>query len=105
MLSGMRTRLRSGSDDKASAACDWLPPGTTCCAAFSFDRAMPSIVIVTYPVFPEQVKQGRWWTLRATAALLVSEYVKYLAALFRPVIEWLQSPDVGRSEPARAEMR
>jgi uncharacterized SAM-binding protein YcdF (DUF218 family) len=70
-----------------------------------FDRAMPGIDIVAHPVFPEQVKQGHWWTWRGTAALLVSEYVKYLAALFRPVVEWLQPPEVGTSEPTRAEMR
>ena len=66
---------------------------------------MPGIIIVTYPVFPKQVKQGRWWTLRGTAALLVSEYVKYLSALFGPVMEGLQSPEFGRSEATRAEMR
>jgi uncharacterized SAM-binding protein YcdF (DUF218 family) len=70
-----------------------------------FDRAMPGIEIVAHPVFPEQVKQGPWWTWRSTAALLVNEYIKYLAALSRPVVEWLQSPEVGTSEPTRAETR
>jgi len=53
-----------------------------------FDRAMPEIEIVAHPVFPEGVRQERWWARRGTAALLVGEYVKYLAALFRPVLEW-----------------
>jgi uncharacterized SAM-binding protein YcdF (DUF218 family) len=70
-----------------------------------FDRAMPGIDIVAHPVFPEQVKQGRWWTWRGTAALLVSEYAKYLAALFRPFVEWLRSPEIGTSEATRAETR
>jgi hypothetical protein len=70
-----------------------------------FDRAMPGIEIVAHPVFPEQVKQGHWWIWRSTAALLVNEYIKYLAALSRPVVEWLQSPEVGTSEPTRAETR
>ena len=70
-----------------------------------FDRAMPGIEIIPHPVFPEQVKKGHWRTWRGTAALLVSEYVKYLAALSRPVVEWLQSPEVGTSEPTRAETR
>jgi uncharacterized SAM-binding protein YcdF (DUF218 family) len=70
-----------------------------------FDRAMPEIDIVAHPVFPEQVKQEHWWMWRGTAALLVSEYVKYLAALSRPIVEALQPTELGVSEPMRAEMR
>jgi uncharacterized SAM-binding protein YcdF (DUF218 family) len=70
-----------------------------------FDRAMPGIDIVAHPVFPDQVKQERWWAWRGTAALLVSEYFKYLAAMFRPLVEWLQRTPPGGSEPAEAEMR
>ncbi|MGC2198955.1 MAG: YdcF family protein [Stellaceae bacterium] len=71
-----------------------------------FDRAMPDMDIVAHPVFPDQVKQERWWAWRGTAALLTSEYIKYLAALARPVIEWGRSHDVPKSEePAHAEMR
>jgi uncharacterized SAM-binding protein YcdF (DUF218 family) len=69
-----------------------------------FDRAMPEIEIVAHPVFPDQVKQEHWWKWRGTAALLVGEYVKYLAALFRPLLEWLR-PAIGISEPTRAELR
>src|SRR5262249_10493872 len=43
-----------------------------------------------HPVFPDQVKQEHWWAWRGTTALLVGEYMKYLAAVFRRVIEWLQ---------------
>ena len=71
-----------------------------------FDRAMPDIEIVAHPVFPDQVKQERWWAWRGTAALLMGEYTKYLAALARPVIAWRQSRDAAKSEePAHAEMR
>jgi uncharacterized SAM-binding protein YcdF (DUF218 family) len=70
-----------------------------------FDRAMPEIEIVAHPVFPDQVKQEHWWTWRGTAALLVGEYAKYLAALFRPVLEWLPQVSSGTSEGTRAEMR
>jgi uncharacterized SAM-binding protein YcdF (DUF218 family) len=55
-----------------------------------FDRAMPETEIIAHPVFPEQVRQQHWWTSRGTAALLVSEYGKYLGALVRPVIERLK---------------
>lgn len=70
-----------------------------------FNRVMPEIEIVAHPVFPEQVKQEHWWAWPGTAALLVNEYGKYLATLFRPFVEQLQpnGPDVsrgaGRPEP------
>src|ERR1700758_3751753 len=55
-----------------------------------FDRAMPEIEILAHPVFPDQVKQEYWWASRGTATLLVGEYVKYLATLFRPLVGWIQ---------------
>ncbi|HEX4615834.1 MAG TPA: YdcF family protein [Stellaceae bacterium] len=71
-----------------------------------FDRAMPEVDIVAHPVFPDQVKQERWWAWRGTAALLVNEYVKYLGALARPLIERRQPATIGRpDEAASAEMR
>jgi uncharacterized SAM-binding protein YcdF (DUF218 family) len=70
-----------------------------------FDRAMPEIDIVAHPVFPDQVKQERWWAWRGTAALLVNEYVKYLGALARPLIErWRPATIGGPDEAAHAEM-
>jgi len=70
-----------------------------------FDRAMPDIDIVAHPVFPDQVKQERWWAWRGTAALLVNEYVKYLGALARPLIERPRPAAIGRPDrAARAEM-
>ena len=67
-----------------------------------FNRVMPEIDIVAHPVFPEQVKQEHWWAWHGTAALLVGEYMKYLAARFLPLIEWLQPTEVGTMQ---AEMR
>ena len=52
-----------------------------------FERAMPQVAIIAHPVFPERVRQQRWWAWRGTAALLIGEYAKYLAALFLPGIE------------------
>jgi uncharacterized SAM-binding protein YcdF (DUF218 family) len=70
-----------------------------------FERAMPEIDIVAHPVFPDQVKHEHWWAWRGTAALLVNEYVKYLGALARPLIERRQPATIGKTdEPARAEM-
>jgi uncharacterized SAM-binding protein YcdF (DUF218 family) len=70
-----------------------------------FRRAMPEIDIVAHPVFPDQVKHDQWWRRRDTAGLLVSEYLKYSAALIRPLIDWRQPEEIGKPEqPARAEM-
>ena len=70
-----------------------------------FDRAMPEIDIVAHPVFPDQVKHERWWAWRGTAVLLVNEYVKYLGALARPLIERRRPATIGGPDgAARAEM-
>jgi uncharacterized SAM-binding protein YcdF (DUF218 family) len=52
-----------------------------------FGRAMPDIEIIPHPVFSEPVKQQNWWAWRGTAALLIGEYGKYLAALIFPMVE------------------
>ena len=52
-----------------------------------FERAMPESEIVPHPVFPDQAAHEYWWARRETAALLVTEYGKYLASLARPFIE------------------
>jgi uncharacterized SAM-binding protein YcdF (DUF218 family) len=67
-----------------------------------FERAMPDIEIVPHPVFPERVKQQHWWAWRGTAGLLIGEYAKYLAALFRPLFE---RPQTAGAEPIEAEVR
>jgi uncharacterized SAM-binding protein YcdF (DUF218 family) len=51
-----------------------------------FSRAMPDVRIVPHPVFPERVKQERWWAWPGTASLIVAEYEKYLLAWVRPVL-------------------
>lgn len=63
-----------------------------------FERAMPEIEIIAHPVFPEELKRDYWWLTSGTAALLVSEYVKFLGALLRPIFEPLQP--VSAPEPA-----
>ncbi|MBV8335698.1 MAG: YdcF family protein [Alphaproteobacteria bacterium] len=55
-----------------------------------FDRAMPETEIIAHPVFPDQVRQQHWTTWHGAAALLISEYNKYLGALVRPVLERVQ---------------
>jgi uncharacterized SAM-binding protein YcdF (DUF218 family) len=53
---------------------------------FEFARAMPEIRIIANPVFPEQVKLADWWAWPGTAALIVGEYHKYLAARLRAAL-------------------
>lgn len=70
-----------------------------------FDRALPEIEIVAHPVFPDQVIRKHWWAQRGTASLLVTEYVKYLGALLRPLLEWRKPTVAGPSAAAQAEIR
>lgn len=51
-----------------------------------FTRAMPDVVIIAHPVFPESVKRDYWWVWPGTASLIVGEYDKYLVALGRPIL-------------------
>ena len=53
---------------------------------FEFAQAMPEIRIVANPVFPEQVRLADWWASPGTAALIVGEYDKYLAARLRAAL-------------------
>lgn len=46
-------------------------------------HALPDAVIVPHPVFPDAVKSREWWRWPGTAALLATEYSKYLAAVVR----------------------
>lgn len=45
-----------------------------------FRYAMPGVTLLPNPVFPENVKQDRWWAWPGTTALMISEYNKYLFA-------------------------
>ncbi|MBC8339610.1 MAG: YdcF family protein [Rhodospirillales bacterium] len=48
-----------------------------------FRFAMPGATIVSHPVFPDNVKQARWWAWPGTASLVISEYNKLLFAWVR----------------------
>ena len=49
-----------------------------------FSRALPDVAIVPHPVFPELMRDTRWWLRPAALALVIGEYDKYLVALARP---------------------
>lgn len=48
-----------------------------------FRYAKSGMTLVPHPVFPENVKQARWWAWPGTASLMISEYNKTLLALSR----------------------
>ena len=48
-----------------------------------FRHAMPEAVVIPHPVFPEDVKIENWWQWPGTAALIVSEYNKFLLSWAR----------------------
>ena len=62
-----------------------------------FTRAMPAVLIVAHPVFPERVKEHGWWARPGTAILVAAEYQKYLLALARP---WLPIRPDAASTPS-----
>lgn len=60
-----------------------------------FHHAMPHVSMIPHPVFPEHVKQDRWWAWPGTAALLVTEYNKLLVAWLDHRIESLWGTEPG----------
>ena len=56
-------------------------------ALLEFTRALPpDIRIIPHPVFPEGARPNDLWSLHGTARVIVLEYVKYIGALFRPLV-------------------
>jgi uncharacterized SAM-binding protein YcdF (DUF218 family) len=53
---------------------------------FEFRLAMPNVIIIAHPVFPDNVKRERWWAWPGTASLLISEYNKIIFAWVRSEI-------------------
>jgi uncharacterized SAM-binding protein YcdF (DUF218 family) len=57
-----------------------------------FTHVMSEVQIVSNPVFPKHVKQDEWWAWPGTAALMVSEFNKFLMAWLRQRTEYLFGP-------------
>lgn len=51
-----------------------------------FKAAMPDADIRIYPVFTSSFKNEDWWKWRGSAALLISEYMKFLVVSIRHVL-------------------
>lgn len=67
-----------------------------------FEYKLPDIKIIAHPVFPAHVKQDKWWAYPGTAALVISEYNKFLLAWVRQQIEsgfggWVQEQPAAKS--------
>lgn len=45
-----------------------------------FRHALPEATIIPHPVFPDHVKQDKWWLWPGTAWLIIGEYNKFLVA-------------------------
>ena len=52
-----------------------------------FEHVMPKVEVVPHPVFPASVHLDQWWLWPGTTALLINEYVKFLASCLRSAIE------------------
>jgi uncharacterized SAM-binding protein YcdF (DUF218 family) len=55
-------------------------------ALLEFDRAMPQVTIIAYPVFAPHIDAERWWSWHGPLVLSITEYEKYLAAWIRSAL-------------------
>ena len=54
-----------------------------------FHHLMPTLEIIPHAVFPAQFKRAQWWLWPGTAALIISEYTKYIVASTRRKLDKL----------------
>jgi uncharacterized SAM-binding protein YcdF (DUF218 family) len=75
-------------------------------AIVELSHAMPDISLIPFAVVGDRWRDEPWWTSSATLRLLLSEYVKYVAAVVRVRLEDLgieltfDGPDQPASSPA-----
>jgi uncharacterized SAM-binding protein YcdF (DUF218 family) len=55
-------------------------------AIAELSHQLPGVSLIQFPVVSDKLRTERWWSSAATARLLFSEYLKYLAALGRMLI-------------------
>ncbi len=63
-------------------------------ALAEISHQMPDMMLLPFPVIPERRRAEPWWANRTTARLLLSEYVKLIAARVRMGI----NPSAGAAE-------
>ncbi|MGY8681131.1 YdcF family protein [Bradyrhizobium sp. UFLA05-153] len=71
-------------------------------ALVEFSHAMPEIALIPFAVVGDKWRDEPWWTSSSTLRLLLSEYVKYIAAELRVRLEDFGidvSPEVSEQPP------
>jgi uncharacterized SAM-binding protein YcdF (DUF218 family) len=77
-------------------------------AIVELSYAMPDITLIPFVVVGDKWREEPWWTSGATLRLLLSEYVKYLAAEARVRLAYLGlelSPEIGDQPIGSVEPR
>jgi uncharacterized SAM-binding protein YcdF (DUF218 family) len=67
-------------------------------AIVEMSHAMPDITLIPFSVVGDKWREEPWWTSGATLRLLLSEYVKYIAAELRVRLSYVGlelSPEIG----------
>ena len=59
-----------------------------------FKDVMPDALIIPHPIFPQTVKHDEWWKYPGTAALLISEYNKFLLVSLRQALPFFPKKSI-----------
>jgi uncharacterized SAM-binding protein YcdF (DUF218 family) len=63
---------------------------------------LPNATLIPFPVVPDKLRIEPWWTNGATTRLVLSEYLKYLAAKVRMRFDSFEMSELTNSEIRRA---
>jgi uncharacterized SAM-binding protein YcdF (DUF218 family) len=66
-------------------------------------RQLPGVTLIAFPVVPERQRGDPWWARGATAKLLLSEYVKYVAAMLNIRLDRKAVSEPSGQSSARAD--
>jgi uncharacterized SAM-binding protein YcdF (DUF218 family) len=65
-------------------------------ALMELERELPDVALIPYPVVTARLRDGAWWRDAAAARLMVSEYLKFVAAAAKlrlaPAVEHFAPP-------------
>lgn len=68
-----------------------------------FRHAMPEVELVAHPALPDSFKHEGWWRHPGSAALIASEYAKFLAAILRHAMADAASAFRPAADPTEAK--
>ncbi len=66
---------------------------------------LPDATLIPFPVVSDRLRIEPWWSNSATTRLVLSEYLKFLAAKLRMRFDSLANEAAGEPSPARATRR